>query len=498
MIISTFSFSKIQNDSIYYTISPSKTSYALHIKLRFSARGSETKLYFPNSWASETMYYKCIKNLVVNNKNEQHLINENKLTADSLGNITYNYYSKSSVQQYIIEYDLIQDTIQNLIYNGKYAGQFRPIIQKDFFQINGYQFMLLPDIIYDTDTSYNTSIKITFENFNSKWNFVGSLISKNNSMLIPHNYPDYFQNIGIVGTTNKIYSCSINKCHLNIVNLNGTHQFNDTIIINKAKRVMEYQLKKVWKDTLLRNYSISLVEYKTAVDENIPSFYNGTALNDIFLVATSSNAIVEDLDYLFGHELTHHWIGGKIDFEGNNFTASTWFREGFTDYMTITNSYKYKLVSFEQFIKNVNAIITEYYCSPVAEIPNDSLVNNFWKDYNYNKLPYRRGFIFAMYLNYLMKEHSNAKYNFSDFMLELYNWSIKNNNKKLSNTLFISMVNEHVSLPIDIFFNQHIIDGKLIEIDEWNFKDASFLYYVKTKCNNKIIEIPQFKEKATF
>ena len=493
-----FCTTSIKNDTITYTISPSKLSNALHVQLNFIARGSETKLYFPSSWASEKNYYKCIKNLQVNNKNEQHLIDNNKLEFDSLGNITYSYFSKSTTQTYSIEYDLIQDTIQDLMYNGKYAGQFRPIIQKDFFQINAYQFMLLPDIIYDDDSSYATSIKISFKNFSIKWNFAGSIICKNNIMLISHNYPDYFQNIGIIGTTNKIYTYKINECKLNITNLNGTPYINDTVIINKAKRVMEYQLNKVWKDTTLKNYTISYVVYKTDDDKVMSSFYNGTALNDMFLVAATSNANTDHLDYLFGHELTHQWIGGKIDFEGNDFAPNTWFREGFTDYMTITNSYKSKLGSFEQFLKNINAVITEYYCSPVAEIPNDSLVNNFWKDNNYNKLPYRRGFIFAMYLNYLMKEHSNGEFNMTDFMQELFNWSIENKDKKLNNALFIRMVNKHTKQPVDDFFKEHIMDGKLIQVDEWDFKSAAYLYFEKTKCNNKLIEIPQFKSKSDF
>lgn len=494
----TFSFSKNsnQNDTVYYSISPSKTTHTLHIRLKFIANSSETKIYFPNSWANETKYHKCIRNLVINNKNEHHVIDENKLEIDSLENVTYSYFSESPNQQYSIEYDLIQDTVQDLQYNGKYAGQFRPIIQDNFFQINGYQFMLLPDFIFDT--TFSSTIKISFTNFSPKWHFAGSLVCNKNTMLIPHNYPDYFQNIGIIGTTNTIHKKIINNCNISIVNLNGINQFNDTTIINKAYRVLDYQINNVWKDTMLLNYTISLVEYKVDKNKIQSSFYNGTALNNMFAVATTSTSDVESLDYLFGHELTHYWIGGKIDFEGNNFTINTWFSEGFTDYMTINNSYKNNSISFNGFLKSVNDVITAYYCSPVAEIPNDSLLNNHWKNYDYNKLPYRRGFVFAMYLNYLMKEHSDGKFNLTDFMRELFNWSIENINAKLSNTLFITMVNKHIDKPIDDFFKQHIIDGKLIEVDEWDFKNSSYLYYEKTKCNNKIIEIPQYKSKADF
>lgn len=497
--INIYSFANKANikDSIFFTISPSKINNALHIKLSFVAKVNDTKLYFPNRWASETKYLNCIKNLVVNYINQQSLIDDNKLLTDSLDNITYSYFSKNSKQVYNIEYDLIQDTIQDLKYNGKYVGQFRPIIQDNFFQINGYQFMILPESIFE-DTTQNTAIKILFKNFPTKWNFAGSLICKNNVMNIPSNYSDYFQNIGIVGTTKKIFNCKINKCSLNIVNLNCKNQFIDSNIINKAKAVMSYQLNKVWKDSLLKNYTISLLQYQTIDDENSPSFYNGTGLNNMFLVALSSNGNIDDLDYLFNHELTHHWIGGIIDFEGENFAPNTWFSEGFTDYMTITNTYKYKLVTKEKFIKNINDVINEYYCSPIAEVPNDSITNNFWRDNNYNKLPYRRGFVFAMYLNYLMKENSNGKYNLSDFMSELFSWSVVNNGKKLNNKLFIDFVNKHTEKPIDDFFKQHIIDGNLIEIEEWDFKNFAFLYFQKTKCNGKIIEIPQFKEKASF
>jgi predicted metalloprotease with PDZ domain len=131
-------------------------------------------------------------------------------------------------------------------------------------------------------------------------------------------------------------------------------------------------------------------------------------------------------------------------------------------------------------------------------MPNDSLLDKFWKDEFWGKLPYQRGFILAMKIDYQLSRKSNYEYTLNSFLKDLLTWSLEHKTQKLTNKIFIQLLNPHLEKPIDDYFNQHIIQGNLMEIEEWKFKDAARIIYQKTKVNDKIIDVPQYKLKADF
>jgi predicted metalloprotease with PDZ domain len=62
----------------------------------------------------------------------------------------------------------------------------------------------------------------------------------------------------------------------------------------------------------------------------------------------------------------------------------------------------------------------DHYSSPVKNEPNDSIAAKFWTDKNYQTLPYKRGFIYAFYLDNQIRLASRDKKTIRDFLLALY------------------------------------------------------------------------------
>ncbi|NBU53034.1 MAG: M61 family peptidase, partial [Alphaproteobacteria bacterium] len=125
-----------------------------------------------------------------------------------------------------------------------------------------------------------------------------------------------------------------------------------------------------------------------------------------------------DYYILFAHEHLHNWIGGKIS---NNERSSLdyWWSEGFTDYYARVLALRSGGISLEEFIDECNQILRNYYLSPVINQPNSKIKNSFWKNENVQKLPYARGFVFAVYLNSLIKLYDDTK-SVDNIILDLF------------------------------------------------------------------------------
>lgn len=125
--------------------------------------------------------------------------------------------------------------------------------------------------------------------------------------------------------------------------------------------------------------------------------------------------------YVTAHETAHSWIGIKMMLGEDSFDHQ-WFGEGFNDYTTIINLANSKIYREEEFLHYLNDdTFKKHYESKVKGVHNDSIMTHFWTDYaNYGKLPYRRGLIFAFYLDNQIRLASDGEFTIRNLLLDLY------------------------------------------------------------------------------
>ena len=125
--------------------------------------------------------------------------------------------------------------------------------------------------------------------------------------------------------------------------------------------------------------------------------------------------------YVTAHETSHSWIGSKMML-GNDSFDNQWFGEGFNDYITIINLANSKIYDEEDFLYYLNEeTLKRHYESNVKGVHNDSIAAKYWTDYsNYGVLPYRRGCIYAFYLDNQIRLASNGKFTIRNMLLDLY------------------------------------------------------------------------------
>ncbi len=128
--------------------------------------------------------------------------------------------------------------------------------------------------------------------------------------------------------------------------------------------------------------------------------------------------------YVTAHETAHTWVGIKIMLGEDSFDHQ-WFGEGFNDYTTIINLANSKIYGKEEFLHYLNEeSLKQHYESEIKGTHNDSIATNYWTDYaNYGKLPYRRGLIYAFYLDNQIRLASNGEFTLRNMLLDLYTLS---------------------------------------------------------------------------
>lgn len=191
----------------------------------------------------------------------------------------------------------------------------------------------------------------------------------------------------------------------------------------------------------------SLSPFFESYFQSIHRFWNDTDFPFYFLSVTAlqnnqkeiggggfgiKNGFVMKLGKTFGtrekhvtaHETAHSWIGIKIMLGAGSFDHQ-WFGEGFTDYTTIINLANSKIYGEEEFLHYFNEEnFKPHYEAEIKGVHNDSIAANYWTDYaNYGVLPYRRGMIYAFYLDNQIRLASDGEFTLRNMLLDLHAFS---------------------------------------------------------------------------
>lgn len=379
--------------SIYYTITPLFGNKVPAIKVTAEIRGeirSQLSVDLPSRWASGE-YVEQLKEVKVDNFSYR-IISNNELCSQLI--ITIPKFT----DRVIISYEVHQK-------NGDPAEVHEAIIRTDLVHSVGYGIFAIPSDAEETD---KISFNIEWKEMPNKWKTISSY---GTAKLL--NFTAKAQELlhAIYAAGNlRIYQIADSKNPV-FLSLYGSFDVKDNSIVASLQEIVKTQ-RSFFNDHDFPYYAISLIE------ANDPNSMGGTRLYDSFAAYLPKGMNHTDYYILFAHEHLHNWIGGKIS---NNERGSLgyWWSEGFTDYYARVLALHSGGISLEEFIDECNQILRNYYLSPVINQPNSKIKNSFWKNENVQKLPYARGFVFAVYLNSLIKLYDDTK-SVDNIILDLF------------------------------------------------------------------------------
>ena len=436
----------MEDEIIAYQISMihmGKGSYHLRIDgiLNGNASG-ETDLVLPSSWGGKQKLFKAVRNL--------SSISEGVTGTWSADSI---YTLQHEPDQLInFSYELVPLFAGDLI---KRDSAYLQLMQKDYFHFIGTTAFVYPSLAMDPEKSM---VSLSWKGFPNQWAIHNSYGAGHERQRLEANDGRWLQAV-FVGGDFRTHRLEVKENQVDLA-LRGTWNFPDSVLVTKLKRIITTQ-RDFWNDHSDPYYTVTLIPLN---DSTQCCSYMGTGLTHSFATfAHNFEGVLGGLEYLFSHELMHHWIGSTIQNDQPE-ELKYWFSEGFTDYFTQLILRECGFVDTAGFVSNINKLLMEHYASSVREATNEDIKTNFWLNPEFERLPYRRGAIFAFYLDAAIKEHSQNEYELKDAMKDLLE-VCKNKQLVLTDSLFLSRIREYLPQDLKTFMQVHLDQGHLIELN---------------------------------
>lgn len=339
---------------------------------------------------------------------------------------------------------------------------FRPMLQRNYFQVQAGHLLMAPQDYWNEPDDRQT-VRLHWEYFPDEWVLHNSFgPDKTQTALLS----DSEFSMGVfVGGDFRRFRFEVKNQPVYLLTRGNWSRFSDDTLLHLLRRTVEGH-RAFWNDFEDSIYTVTFLPIDDADWTETWKFTSagGSGLTNSFMsFATDNPGVNFDLiRYLWVHELMHHWIGTKI--QNANEEQQYWFSEGFTEYFTLKNSLRYGLIDTDRFLEGLNNFASEHYSSPTRNMPNDSLnYERFWtggKDWE--KLPYRRGCLYAFYLDNLIRERSGGEKNLDQFMRDILAETRKNPNQKLDHVFFKKMLQPYGVKVSAVTFDRFIERGKTI------------------------------------
>lgn len=359
-------------------------------------------------------------------------------------------------QAYDIKYTIVQDFKAPL----KNHHRYRPLINETYFHLLGMRLFMMPTDLYPQEEA-RARVRVSWvampkgRLFHSSF---GPDLEQEFQVTREELYASFF-----VGGDFRRYEFTFQDKPVYFLTRGNWVSLDEKQVLEILKEVISSQ-HSFWKAPMADRFSVTLIPTAEKKGYSI----GGSGLTDSFISFASNNreTTLTLMTWLYNHELLHKWLGRTI--KNENEVAQYWFSEGFTDY------YAYKLmlrngrIDFSAYIALFNMeIVAPHYANPdgVSTTPNNALTfETYWTQYGvYGKLPYRRGCLYAFYLDNQIKRHSRGTKSLDDLMHDLLKRAEADPGFRLCESTFLEALSAFDIPGYKDQFQRYINKGELID-----------------------------------
>jgi predicted metalloprotease with PDZ domain len=433
------------SQSLRYTITPANEKQSLLIRLEFNGNpAGYTKLAIPydsGQWRPQDHFR------IIGVNGARH---HGRVAGDSA---SYSIDHKPGAVlriDYVIS-NALADTIPSL--HEIYAQMLTP----RFFYMTGDHLLITPQ----DSTLY--SVQLHWKGFPQSWNFLSTHTEGRKPVTFRARMAAVREAIYMGGDI-RIHKLIIQSKPVYFAT-RGTWSFPDSAVFGVISRTMIAQ-RQYWNDYATDRYTISLIPMKY-VSEGERSI-NGRALYQTFVtVGTNSKALgLEDLLFLYNHELMHHWFGNILP-QAAPEARYKWFHEGFTEYFTYVSMLEGGLLDTAAFNNRLNGIFREYYRDTANQYGNAEIESAYFNSDKHARIPYQRGLFFALYLDEAVRKYSNGTASLKDIMQQLFA-EARSTGAAFSQERFFMLLKKYTGKDHAAAISRFITEGRFITIEDWS------------------------------
>ena len=370
---------------------------------------------------------------------------------------------------------------------------YKPIINRTYFHLQSGHLCAFPENYWNAPDDRKT-VRFIWKDFPDEWTLHNSF-GLNNTQTVTLKEA-YFNSAVFVGGDFRRHRFEVKGKPVYFLTRSNLVSFTDDTLVSLLKKTVEGH-RAFWNDFADSIYSVTFLPIDGAPWSDTSRFVSvgGSGLTNSFLSYGTNNPGLDYrlIRYIYVHELMHRWIGIKI--ENAQEEKQYWFSEGFTEYFTLKNMLRYGLINTDEWIKEFNDnFLMQHYASPNRQAPNDSLnYERFWSgDKEWEKLPYRRGCIYAFYLDRALYKESGSNTNLDHIMRLILNHMESNPGQKLDHTFFKKMVKRNLGKKGVKDFERFIEAGELIDFSQVLLPEG-----LEVKVSDRTVRFGPSKEVVT-
>lgn len=146
----------------------------------------------------------------------------------------------------------------------------------------------------------------------------------------------------------------------------------------------------------------------------------GSALKRSYILGYAEKGSLPDrefLDDLLAHELVHNWPLMQPT-PGSGIELDAWFNEGIATYYSFELPRRFGAISLGRAQDALNNYAQAYYTSPLVALSNEEAARRTWKTPSAQTLPYHRGVVYLVKLDYQLRCHSGGERSLDNMIFE--------------------------------------------------------------------------------
>jgi predicted metalloprotease with PDZ domain len=383
---------KILNYSFQPLIADGKLT--LHITLEFKGGpDGNAELELPSEWAGQTHLEKAVTDLKA--------ISDQTTISDTASPSRKNlrFPPNATVR---ISYVLVKDWAGPL----NSGTRFRAVLEPEYFQFSANSALVHPEF----ELSTIVDVHFDWKELLPQWSLATSFGIDDRCQSF-HGAWHHVQDALFAGGDFRIRRIAVADRPL-IVAIRGKWTFTDDEWVSQVHKIIGME-RTLWQDNHFPYYLVTLAPLASERGST-----GGTALTNAFMMHLSR---LDSLSYVvlstLAHETFHTWNPYKMGRPGD--VSVYWFQEGFTVYYADLILFRGGVLSLSEYVEHTNEKLRDYALLSERNISNADLSERYSKDRSLDKLPYWRGAVLALWLDWQIRHATRNRKSLDSLMLDL-------------------------------------------------------------------------------
>ncbi|QIX61909.1 peptidase [Hymenobacter sp. BT18] len=335
----------------------------------------------------------------------------------------------------------------------------RPRVTDTYFHVLGESLFTVPEFLAGAPTEPELTATIRWVGFPKGFVLHNTFASGATEQTFRGKLWTEFYRSLYVGGDYRLHQLSYQNRPVYVVVRGQWQQYDDARLLTTLQQALTAQ-RDFWHDAGPTRYTVFMSPTVTYTDSTWRGqSMRGEGLYQGFKLQSTNNPFNswDLLRYMFNHEMLHDWIGGQI--RGAHQELNSWFTEGFTDYYAYKNRLRSGDLTLDTWVKAFNEdIIQQLYKNPERNQPNYLIKDNFWKSRAFGKLPYRRGALFAFWIDNLILKRSGYTRSLDDLMRELRQACLLPG-QSFNDERFLALAQTYLHEDISYEFQKYVLHG---------------------------------------